>query len=191
MNTQKDQKKRKYTTIFKQLILNVIFPVVIALVLLASLNYIQTSRILTNASQTKNYVISNEIKHIMELQDIALETINQQKDSVLRRFSYQLVESYFAKTNNIEDVDLKKVRDEVGMSSKYYDIYVINRNGVVVNTTFDKDMGINFFDFGETHKNLLLKIFDGGEFLLSGLVLRLKQKDYGNIHIIPHLMQNI
>jgi sigma-B regulation protein RsbU (phosphoserine phosphatase) len=176
MNTQKDQKKRKYTTIFKQLILNVIFPVVIALVLLASLNYIQTSRILTNASQTKNYVISNEIKHIMELQDIALETINQQKDSVLRRFSYQLVESYFAKTNNIEDVDLKKVRDEVGMSSKYYDIYVINRNGVVVNTTFDKDMGINFFDFGETHKNLLLKIFDGGEFFTERFGIEAKTK---------------
>jgi serine phosphatase RsbU (regulator of sigma subunit) len=161
----------------------VIFPVVLALVLLATLNYIQTSRILTDANQTKNYVISNEIKHIMELQDIALETIEQQKDTVLGQYSRQLVEHYFANTSKIENADLKKIRDEMGMDTNYYDIYVINRNGEVVNTTFKKDLGINFFDFGESHKNVLLKVFDEGKFFAERFAVesstkRLKKYTY-------------
>jgi serine phosphatase RsbU (regulator of sigma subunit) len=183
MNTQKTTKKQRYTTIFKQLILNVIFPVVLALVLLATLNYIQTSRILTESNQTKNYIISNEIKHIMELQDIALETIEQQKDVVLKEFSEKLVGDYFENTKNIKDANLKNIRNELGMDPKFYDIYVINRNGEVVNTTFDKDMGINFFDFGESHKNVLLRTFDEGEFFAERFAVesstkRLKKYTY-------------
>lgn len=165
MNEAKIRKKRKYTTIFKQLILNVIFPVVLALVALASLNYYQTQKILRESNQTKNYIISNEIKHIMELQDVGLEAIEEQKGEALKKYSNKLVNDYFKNTQNIKDANLKAIRAELGMDPGYYDIYIINRDGIVVNTTFDKDLNLNFFDFGQEHKEYLLEIFDKGAFV--------------------------
>lgn len=183
MDKTKTNTKKRSTTIFKQLIFNVIFPVVIALVVLASLNYVQTNKVLTQSNNMKNYIISNEIKHIMELQDIALETIEGNLDKEMKYFSFLLMDKYFSDARNIEKMDLIKLRKEVGMNEEFFDIYVINRNGVVVNTTFTQDMHLNFFDFGEDHKNYLLGIFDKGEFFserfgIEGSTKRLKKYTY-------------
>ncbi|WP_462280221.1 SpoIIE family protein phosphatase [Salinivirga cyanobacteriivorans] len=176
MDNKTNKKRRRYTTIFKQLILNVIFPVVVALVALASLNYYQTQTILHDANQTKNYIISNEIKHIMELQDVGLEAIEEQKNQNLKKYSYKLVEEYFANTKNIEEANLKTIREELGMDPNYYDIYVINKQGIVVNTTFDKDLNLNFFDFGREHKQYLLKIFEEGKFVSERFAIEASTK---------------
>ncbi len=162
-NSRKSRRKRAQT-IFKQLIFNVIFPVVVALIMLASLNYYQTKSILTESNNTKNQIISNEIKHIMELQDIALEAIEEDLDEKMAKYSHKLVNK-LKNVENIKEADLDEIRKEMGMTKEHIDIYVINREGVVVNTTFDKDLNLNFFDFGEDHKQHLLHIFEEGEYL--------------------------
>ncbi|HAW51234.1 MAG TPA: hypothetical protein DCX54_02735, partial [Flavobacteriales bacterium] len=63
------------TTIFRQLILNIIVPVVIALMMLAVLNYQNTKKILLEGGQTRSYIISDQIKGILEFQDVALAII--------------------------------------------------------------------------------------------------------------------
>ncbi|HKK59491.1 MAG TPA: SpoIIE family protein phosphatase [Salinivirga sp.] len=190
MDNKTNKKRRRYTTIFKQLILNVIFPVVVALVALASLNYYQTQTILHDANQTKNYIISNEIKHIMELQDVGLEAIEEQKNQNLKKYSYKLVEEYFPDTKKIEEANLKTIRKELGMDPNYYDIYIINKQGIVVNTTFEKDLNLNFFDFGEEHKQYLLKIFEEGEFVSERFAIEASTKRLKKFTYHPTLDNN-
>lgn len=183
METVKNTNRRRATTIFKQLIFNVIFPVVVALIVLASLNYFQTRKILTESNQTKNYIISNEIKHIMELQDIALETIEKQLDKQLKQYSDELVDTYLKNVTDISEVDLYKIREKLGIKGSNIDIYIINDSGIVVNTTFKKDLNLNFFDFGEDHKQHLLeifknKVFVGERFAVESSTKRLKKYTY-------------
>ncbi len=161
--SKRKSRRRRAQTIFKQLIFNVIFPVVVALIMLASLNYYQTKSILTESNNTKNQIISNEIKHIMELQDIALETIEEDLNKKMKKYSQKLV-THLSKVENIKEVDLDRIREKMDMTKEHIDIYVINRKGVVVNTTFEKDLNLNFFDFGEDHKQHLLHIFEEGRF---------------------------
>lgn len=165
------------------MILNVIFPVVIALLLLAVLNYRRTRNLLVEAEQSKNQIISNEIKGILEFQDIALDIIESELNEKLEGYSDRLVNHYFAETEGIEELDLEKIRSELGMNKETEDIYVISSQGVVVNTTFEKDANLNFFEFGDEFKQFLLGIlarraFVSERFTIEGKTKRLKKYTY-------------
>ncbi len=173
----------KKTSIFKQLIFNVVTPVVAALILLAYLNYLNTKRLILNARTEQNLIISDEIKKIVQFQDLALDILEKRLDERMKTFSFQLVNDYFIETDNIESIDLNKVRQDIGMNPSMEDIYVINSNGVVVNTTFKQDLQLHFFSFGESHKNFLLNILHGHEFVSDRFAIenntkRLKKYSY-------------
>ena len=154
----------RQTTIFRQLIINVVGPAVMALLVLGATNYVKTRKILVNSNEEKNTIIADEITHIIELQDLALEILENELNKRMEKISNSLVQVYFLNTNNIESADLRKIHKELGLNPEFEDIYIINRRGFVVNTTFDADMGKNFFDFGVEYQNLLLQIWDGGKF---------------------------
>ena len=155
----------KQTTIFRQLIFNVVLPAVIALLLLGSLNYTNTKNILVSAGEEKNLIITDEITHILELQDMALEILEGEMNKRMEEISNKLVNDIFRNTENIETADLYQVRKNLRMNPDFEDIYIINHRGIVVNTTFDQDKGLNLFDLGIDHKNFLLGIMGRGEYL--------------------------
>ena len=173
---ENDQIRKKQTTIFKQLIFNVVFPAVIALVVLGVLNYQNTKKILVNSNIEKNRIISDEITSVHELQDMTLEILEDQLNEKMETVSNKLVNEYFKNTKNIETTDLYKIRRELGMDPEFEDIYIINRKGVVVNTTFEMDQGLNLFDFGIEHQNLLLQIFESGEYVSERFAIESKTK---------------
>lgn len=155
----------KRTTIFKQLILNIVIPAVLALLILGFYNYSQTKTNIINSINTKNEIISQEIIDIMAFQDLALKVVESNLDNRMKEFSNDLVNEYLRNTDRIEYLDLDAIQENLGMDKEREDIYIINREGVVVNTTFHEDLGLNFFSFGEEHKNLLLDVFESKEFL--------------------------
>jgi len=171
-----DQISKRQTTIFKQLIVNVVLPAVIAMVILGVLNYQNTKKILIHSNVEKNLIISDEITGVHELQDVTLEILEDQLNSRMENFSNKLVYEYFINTGNIETTDLNKVRQEIGLDPEFEDIYIINRKGIVVNTTFEPDQGLNLFDFGIEHQNLLLQIFESGEYVSERFAIENKTK---------------
>ncbi|RPH30588.1 MAG: HAMP domain-containing protein [Bacteroidales bacterium] len=154
----------KQTTVFRQLIYSIVFPVVIALVILGVYNFQNTRTILRKGSQTRNFLISDEITQILKFQDVTMLVLEDNLNPMLGEVSRKLIINYFVSTKNIGKANLSQIRSELNLDENLYDIYVIDTNGVVVNTTFTKDLGLNFFSFGEEHKSLLKKIFKEGEF---------------------------
>ncbi|PLX01420.1 MAG: hypothetical protein C0594_13210, partial [Marinilabiliales bacterium] len=180
----KVRKKRKMkTTIFRQLILNVIIPVVVALLVLGGLNYFNTQNLLVDSNHDKNEIITEELLHILEFQDVALEVLESSLDGEMANYSSQLINEHFNEVQNIESIDLDSLRRLIGINHQNVDIYVINRNGIVVNTTFERDLNLNFFSFGDEHKNLLLHVFDEEKFVserfaIEATTKRLKKYTY-------------
>jgi serine phosphatase RsbU (regulator of sigma subunit) len=155
----------KRTTIFRQLIFNVVLPAVLGLMILGILNYTHTKNILLESNKAKNSIITDEIKHIHEMQDMAMNILEEGLDLKMAKYSDILVRDYFKNSKGIQDADLTAIRSKIGMDPHSEDIYVINRLGIVVNTTFEKDRNLNLFSFGEEHKTLLEKVFSGGAFV--------------------------
>ena len=67
----------KRTTIFNQLILNVVIPAVLALLVLGFFNYKQTKNNIVESNRVKNEIISAEIIDIMEFQDLVLKVLEE------------------------------------------------------------------------------------------------------------------
>ncbi|MEQ8323411.1 MAG: SpoIIE family protein phosphatase [Vicingaceae bacterium] len=168
------------TTVFKQLISNIIFPLIIALILLAYFNYTRNRDLLLSAHQEKNERIQNEIRNILAFQDLSLEPVERDMDKYLTTMSDILVNEFFRETDSIEFISLEDIRRKLGMKQ---DIYIINRQGIIVNTTFVRDLNFNLFSIDEKHKEFLLSIFENGQFISEKLSLerstrRLKKYTY-------------
>ncbi len=168
--------EKKRTTIFRQLILNVVIPAVIALLVLAVINYQNTKRILVGSNTNKNEIISDEITKVLEFQDVAFEILETGLTEKMQELSSHLVDEIFKNTRAIETADLNLIRKQLGMDPVLEDIYVINQEGVVINTTFEQDKGLNIFDFGEEHKNYLLSVLEGGRFVNERFTIEDKTK---------------
>jgi len=164
-NTLGEIHDKNRTTVFRQLILNVIVPVALALVTLASLNYFHTRSLLQEANVTKNELISDEIKRILQFQDLAFDIVETRLDARMRDYSHRLINDYLLDTKDIEGIDLDQIREDMGMIPDLEDIYIINREGIVVNTTFKQDLGLNMYAFGESTKKFLLEILSGNLFV--------------------------
>ncbi len=153
------------TTIFRQLIYNVIVPALVALLILGIVNYQHTRKIMIESNNTKNEIIADEITRILEFQDMSLNILETSISSKMQAYSSILTENHFFNTDDIEKKDLNKLRDIIGMNATMEDIYIINREGIIVNTTFEKDMGLNLFSFGEKHKQYLEHVFNERNFV--------------------------
>ena len=147
------------STIFRQLILNIVIPVVLAILVLAFLNHyrVRTSAIKNNEIQ--NQLISDQIELSLKHQDEGLDAVEKSVEAEISLQSKKLVADFFRNTDSIEFANLHQIREEIGMSSNLQDIYIINDNGVIVNTTFEKDLNRNLFEIGSVFKNKLLEIF--------------------------------
>lgn len=155
----------KRATIFQLLIVLVIIPVMMVFVGSAYLivqNEIQSYK---KIHGEKNKKIAENIQNILRGQDFELDLIDEGLSEEMRAISKKLVYEYLAETKAIKKVDLKAIRDELRLNPTLVDIYVIDQNGVIVNTTFDKDINLNTFEaFGNEFKDFLLNLFENKEF---------------------------
>jgi serine phosphatase RsbU (regulator of sigma subunit) len=169
MNSQK-------TTIFRQLILNIAIPTLLALLIFALINFFSTKSLITKENDEKNILLSNELTKILRFQDIAIYPIDVELNNRFKEFSSILVNKYFANTDKIKDIDLRVFANKIGMDAENEDIYVISTNGIIVNTTFTKDLGLNLYSLGKKMVMFLQGIFKKGEFVADFFAIEHRTK---------------
>ncbi len=154
---------------------------------LGVINVQQTWSILEESSVNKSKLISAEIRQVHEMQDMAMRILEKQIEPALMDFSNILVNDIFYDTKDIEKADLKAIRSKIGMDTINHDIYVINREGKVVNTTFSPDLGLNLFEFGEEHKEMLNHVWETDSFLSEKFTIENSTKRLKKFTYIPTL----
>jgi phosphoserine phosphatase RsbU/P len=152
------------TTIFRQLIFNIAIPTLLALLVFAGINFYRTRSILVSGTNEKNKLLANEVTKILKFQDIAVNLIDVQLNNRLKELSSILVNEYFTNTAGIEKADLTSIAKKIGMDSMTEAIYVISSDGIIINTTFSKDLGFNLFTLGENMMKYLQDIQISGDF---------------------------
>lgn len=184
--------KYKYT-IRKRLLLRIILPIAIILFVIQIFNYNSIKYSLQDANRRKSNLILDEIKTFQEFQDIALNILEGQLNEEMKETSSILINKYFVDTVDIHKRDLHSIRSDLKMDPSAEDIYVINREGIVVNTTFKDDLFLDFFSFGKEHEKFLLRILTNKQFVSDNFTIesktkRLKKYSYqatlGNNYII-------
>jgi serine phosphatase RsbU (regulator of sigma subunit) len=164
------------TTIFRQLILNIVVPTLLALLVFAVLNFQHTSTLVKKGIDDKNSMLANEVTKILRFQDIAINIIDVEYTNRFRDLSSKLMNQYFANTDNISKLDLTAIAKKIGMNPEYEDIYVMSSKGIIVNTTFREDLGADLFSYGDVFKKYLVNIIDSGKFKSDLFAIEAKTK---------------
>ena len=167
---------RRKTTIFRQLIFNIVIPTLLALLIFAVLNFQHTSALVNKGIDDKNKMLANEVTKVLRFQDIAVNIIDVEFTNRFRSLSEKLINTYFNNTENIRSLNLREIANKMGMDSVNEDIYVISNTGEIVNTTFKEDLGLNLFSYGDVFKNYLVNILDSGKFKSDLFAIEAKTK---------------
>ena len=155
------------TTIFRQLIFNIVIPTLLALLVFAVINFQHTSALINKNNEEKNRLLADEVTKVLKFQDIAINLIDSEFNVRLQDLSSILVNKYFVNSTKLEDLDLRAIANEIGMDPLNEDIYIISSDGVVINTTFREDLGFNLFTLGDVFKQYLLDILEGSCNIIS------------------------
>ncbi|MFP4555853.1 MAG: SpoIIE family protein phosphatase [Bacteroidales bacterium] len=173
----------KQSSIFQQLIYNIVFPVVLALLILGVFNFRNTRQMLTEHREMRNFLISDELVQVLRFQDITLQLLETQLDDKLEKVSNEVITKHLVNTKNIESYDLSQLRETLKLDPDLYDLYIIDTNGTIVNSTFEQDLGLNLFDFGSKHEKHIRNVFKRGDFVSERFTIesntrRLKKYTY-------------
>ena len=156
--------------IFQNLFIKIILPVIFVMIGLAYYNIEESSKEIQESYEVVNKLFADEIHTFLEFQDKSLSIVENNLDRDIKTFSYKLINDVFAKTDQIEDYDLQKLSAIYEIPETEIDIYIIDKKGRIVNTTYKKDAGKNIYDFDGDTQNLINRVFQNksyekGEFV--------------------------
>jgi hypothetical protein len=133
-----------------------IIPVILLIATLNSyLNYTTSTAQLINRENEKKENIKSGVKQFIDNYDLSLKLIEIRLEERLKFIYNQLIDLNV----DFSKVNLDSLRDRYNLNKKEEDLYVIDTTGKVINTTFNSDLGLNFFDFGESYKNFLKNVW--------------------------------
>jgi phosphoserine phosphatase RsbU/P len=135
---------KKRTTIFRQLIVSVLLPVVILISFLSYYNYLEKKEQIDENRKETIQLIQTEIGDLLTFFDLTLFEIEKEMSTNGEHFANMLVNNIFPKTTKILELNLDSLRYAIGMDTTQ-DIYIIDVNGVIVNTSYPPDLGLDFY----------------------------------------------
>jgi serine phosphatase RsbU (regulator of sigma subunit) len=162
----------KRTTIFRQLIVSVLLPVVILISFLSYYNYLEKKEQIEENRKETIALIQSEIGDLLAFFDLTLFEIEKEMAAEGEKFANQLVDNIFAQTDQILTADLDSVRQAIGMDTTQ-DIYVIDLNGVIVNTSYTPDLGLDFYKMSDYFVEHFRKIRQEKDFVADRISIEM------------------
>ncbi len=150
--------KKNRRSLFSRLMVSVALPEIIIFSTIAVISYIQLKDLFHDLSKERIENIEEELISIIKFQDVSLSQISQNLDKQAQDKMKQLRFNYFLNSDSIETADLERIRKEIGMKQSN-DIYIINKDGIVVNTTLESDLNFDLFSIGPEFKSFLEGLF--------------------------------
>ncbi len=134
------------------------------LLLISAVDYHQTNENIENDFHKQKMNSKESIEDTIELIDNRNTMLSDIFSKEMKNNSEPFLKAYNS-SQNIADIDLHSVKDKMNWSMELdtVDLYVINSTGVIVNTTYKKDLGLDFKNYPDFY-NKLQNVFKEGEF---------------------------
>jgi translation elongation factor EF-1beta len=105
--------------------------------------------------------VTGQVYEILDSLSHSVERIDWELSDKMKSRSSQIVKVHF---KDIVEQDLTEIKKSLGMDLIYDDINIISKNGVIVNSTFNKDIGINLYEISNDYKEKIENSFLNSEF---------------------------
>ena len=159
-------------SILQQLLVNILVPVLLIFSIVFYLTYQYNLKKVESDIQQQKKNIVEETRNLIEYYDFSMRTHEQSLIERMRDISgeIRLVLSH----ETPKKVDLNTLRSTLGMDPQREDIYLIDRNLRIINTTFKPDLGLDFKKLNQTFIPFFNQIFQSGTFKEDRFGLEIK-----------------
>ena len=152
--------------------MNILIPVLLIFSIVFYLTYQYNLDKVENDIVHQKKSIVAETRNLIEYYDFSMRTHEQ---SIIQRMRDASREIQFALAKeNARTLDLNSLRSSLGMDSSREDIYLIDRNLKITNTTFKPDLGLDFKKLNQTFVPFFTKIFQSKTFKEDRFGLEIK-----------------
>ncbi len=159
-------------SILRQLLVNILVPVLLIFSIVFYLTYqYNLDKVESDIQQQKKNIVE-ETRNLIEYYDFSMRTHEQSLIERMEHISTE-IQLVLAK-QNARSVDLNALRSSLGMDPKREDIYLINRELKIVNTTFAPDLGLDFKKLNQTFIPFFNEIFRSDKFKEDRFGLEIK-----------------
>ena len=147
----------KASKLLRRLLLSIGLPIILVILISEIINYQTYRNNYLSEVSLKQQEINQQIKTYYDLQTKGLTLIGDLMTPHLRSLSAQIV-SIVDSCKSAATLDLDHVRSTLRMDLQQEDIYIINTNGVVINTTYHDDFQLDLSKVGEKYFDFLEEI---------------------------------
>jgi len=159
-------------SILRQLLANILIPVLLIFSIVFYLTYqYNLDKVESDIQQQKKNIVE-ETRNLIEYYDFSMRTHEQSLIQRMQDASGE-IRSVLA-MQNARTVDLNSLRTSLGMDPEREDIYLIDRNLKIVNTTFQPDLGLDFKKLNQTFIPFFNQIFQSKAFKEDRFGLEIK-----------------
>jgi serine phosphatase RsbU (regulator of sigma subunit) len=138
--------------------LNIIIPLILSVILFSYISYYYKKKELEQYYAESRERIVEEVKNLLSFYDVSMRIHEQQYSDRMKNMSELLVEKLEKENIVPAKADLYPVALEAGLDTTSEFIYIIDTSAVVVNTTFEKDRGLDFGKMDVVFRNFFGKI---------------------------------
>ncbi|MFC2086854.1 SpoIIE family protein phosphatase [Bacteroidota bacterium] len=164
-------KKRK--SLFVILLTRIIAVVLLLNIIQAGMNIRESVEMKKKADEELRIKIKDEILTTVDFLNSSLISIEKIFYYMQSKAASELIN--LQEKRNLKYIDLHDQLKKLDLDSVYHDIYIIEK-GKVINTTYEPDLGLDLYSFGENYKNSLLNILKSGEFTPENFAFEVTSK---------------
>lgn len=154
---------RPLYTVFLRSILYILIP---SLLILSAVHYYQTHDTILSAHNESKKLTANSIANSLFTIDRGYRMLERALDNGLKDQFALFLREYENSGRNPLAMDLEKLKKESGMN---LDLYIINRQGIIIATTYETDLGLDFSKYKDFYKHIQL-MMDNYQFYSDRLV---------------------
>ena len=138
--------------------------VVSILVIFTAMNYFETKNEIIKKNKELENSIEKSIINNIETVNSSYKMLGEVYDDRLKEILFKIKNEY-DKKNGLDDLNLSRIKKALDMD---IDLYVINRKGVIVATTYPTDLGLDLSKYTGFFENLM-DIFKRNKFVTDSL----------------------
>lgn len=174
----------KKMNILQQQLLNIIAPMLIFVLVFLGYNYYSGKQKLSELKQEQIKHLTLEIKNLVDLYDQGMILHEASFAKRMEQMSKLILEEE-VKGIDLSEADLFKLSARLGLDTLTESIYIIDTNAVICNTTFRKDLNLDFRKIAPDFAKFFDKIRQEGKFSADRFGLEMSTKKIKKYSFIP------
>ena len=128
------------------------------------LSYTDFTKAKSNLENNFDFMVEQTAENITgayDLVEVSFRILSLSLEDTMKKAFEPFIQDYYSVDGQVDKIDLAKIKKGLG---EEFDLYIINDKGVIIHTTFEKDLNLDFAKIAPSFNEKLQKIREEGRY---------------------------